>query len=229
MNMNNDNKIRPMDYVAGVDELLLEIQTDTGEQESTEMLAAFLRRHMRQRGWKRERLAQELDAPPEYINLLLDAVLPASQIDRLMLETIARVFQEDPATIFTFVSRTFYSEDNRDDMIQAKQQLSEYILSEVNNVLFATIDERYADDTANKAVYDQVIGELQRIIARQRRDLRFIESLLKSLENPNLTQMLSQDTIQISAEPDEQTIIYLKKNLERIVKHFGGEPDVHVG
>ncbi|MEO1290281.1 MAG: hypothetical protein AAFV93_21220, partial [Chloroflexota bacterium] len=163
--MTGDNKIRKIDYVAGVDELLERIQklsTQLTSYKDAELFASYLRRRQKAHDIAVDDLANELNCPTVYLNLLLQAKIPAMKIDRIFLETVAEVFQDDIAMVFSLVGQLYYSEDTRDDVIYANQKFSEYILSEVNNILFATIDERYADDNTAPETYDKVITELQR-------------------------------------------------------------------
>ncbi|MEL6404771.1 MAG: hypothetical protein AAFR81_10440 [Chloroflexota bacterium] len=250
MNSNNNNthltsnrkpkKVRSMGYVAGVDEFLEDNRAflSNRETDAPHMLAAYLRQQMRQRSWKPEDLAQKLEAPVSYVNLLLDARIPQSKIDRYLLHCIVETLDADQTFVFGLVGRQVYPEDNREQMIEAKHDLSEYILTEISNVLLTTIDGAYnASETSQPDMYDKVLKELHKIIARQRRDLRFVQMLINSLDNPELIQSISgnldelADLTEIAAESGMDTqpqhkalprkeIDFVKNRLQRIVRYF---------
>lgn len=188
--------VRSLGYVTGVDEFLDANRSILSNEhdDAPHMLAAYLRQQMRERGWKPEDLARELGVleADGYINYLLDARIPQSKIDRYLLHTIADIFDADEHFVFSLVGRKVYSEDNREQMIEAQHDLSEYVLTEISNVLLTTIDGAYdAKDTPRQELYDRVLKELHNIIARQRRDLKFVQMLINSLDNPELIQTFS--------------------------------------
>lgn len=233
-------KVRSLGYVAGVDEFLEahESQLSSRHTDAPHMLAAYLRQQLNQRTWEPDYLAQKLDAPPQYVKLLLKARIPQSKIDRDILLAIAETFDADPKFIFRLVGRQIVAEKEQDEMVEARQDLSEHILDEISNVLLTTIDSAYnTPDLSQTERYEHVLKELHRIIAKQREDLRSIKDLIHTLNDPELMQTVSTNIDKLTdlvdtanragyeTEPvhknlPDNEIVLMKQRLQRIVEHI---------
>ena len=227
-------KVLGFDYVEGVDEFMNDLARAYDPHEiaqSTEMLGFLLQDLMREHEWDAAELARRLQAPEDMIERLLDGRLPAHLLDNELLELIAELLHMDLSAVGAMIGRDIRDiRWDRESEIEAKERLAQYILKELSDVLFDTIDSRYSNpvevDQARQAEYYRVIAELERIIARQRRELKFVENLISSLRDPGLSVDVRLNAFGVEDDHEKLSIIYMKSHLKRIVNHLKGIEDL---
>lgn len=215
------SKVLNMDYVEGIDELLGDIfpLDETGVKTGTikaptSFLATLLEDYLENNHWSRADLAERLDCPTQVVDAILSGRVPPSRFDSDLIERIANVIGYDATTIGLMVGQEI--KPDREQVLRQREQESQDYLQTISNVLFETLDARYEHySEGRQELYDEVIRELEKLIARQRRDLKFIESLKARLQNPDFPVILP-----VQGNLRKPTILYLKEHLRRIVKQL---------
>jgi plasmid maintenance system antidote protein VapI len=216
-------KVLSMDYVEGIDELLGDIfpLDDTGVKTGTikaptGFLATLLEDYLENNHWSKADLAERLDCPVHVVDAILTGRVPPSRFDSDLIERIATVIGYDASTIGLMVGQEITPD--REQVMRQREQESQDYLQTISNVLFETLDAKYDHySEGRQELYDEVIRELEKLIARQRRDLKFIESLKARLQNPDFPVILP-----VQGSLRKPTILYLKEHLRRIVKQLQG-------
>lgn len=222
-----------LDYVEGIDELigslvhtgdLTEFITSPGKP--TDFLALMIEDYLELHGMSREALAERMDCEPRILDAILTGRVPADKFDAGLVEKIGAAIECEPSTIALMLGRETAADPKQ--VVQNKEQEAREYLNAISNVLFEALDMRYQKgiqhDPNRQREYDEVIKKLEEIIAKQRRDLRFVESLKAKLENPENSVLMPVDD-----SPRQPTILRMKENLRRIVEQLEGQHHAGVG
>lgn len=225
-----------IDYVEGIDEYLESLfsaplpkpdisQRLGTDKRPTAFLVTLLEDCMFANRWAKSDLAVRLDVPIEILDLLLTGVIPPIKLDLDLLEKIAQLTGFEVSTIGAMVGRDITND--RQVMAERREREVRDYLQTISNVLFETIDARYRSEIhvspEHDKQYDLIIRKLEEIIAKMRRDLKFVESVKAMLKNPESPLTLPKE----SEKPGGgSTILHLREHLERIVKQLEDEKEV---
>lgn len=222
------NKIVSMDYVSDVDELMDYI-SPIAQQEKKHRPSLFLSRliqkRMRENNWDDQRLANELYVDIEIAQLLKLGILPGDQYDNDLINSIARLLEYHPKNIAQMIGMgEKFSTDKMQEELDSKNQLARYFLDQLGEVLFDTIEDRYSqkieENERLRTKYDQVIQKLQRIVARQRKELKFVEELIASLESTDKSHVQLEVHLSSDAHDSSESLTVVKKRIKRIKDYF---------
>ncbi|HEX2623581.1 MAG TPA: hypothetical protein VHL11_25650 [Phototrophicaceae bacterium] len=218
------SKVLAMDYVEGMDELLDDLfpagddSRVTGTiKYPTGFIAGLLEDYLEFNHWSKSDLAQQMDCPVDVVDAILSGRVPPSRFDADLIEKIASVTGYNTSTIGAMVGQEV--PPDRETRLKLREQESQDYLQVISNVLFEALDARH--DLAvesHQDIYDEVIRELEKLIARQRSDLKFIESLKAKLLNPEAPLILP-----VQGNLRKPTVLYLREHLQRIVKQLQGD------
>jgi len=203
---NNRNEVHTSDP------LLDTIKTELyAKVRPSEKLAAYIKGVLLNRQWTLEEFADRLGHQTTlFVRALISGQMSEEVIDDDMIENLGRVIERSPNVIRVILGRKPQDGSQLDALINEQTEQSQEMIA----TLLAILPNRYdsdVDDNVHKSKqYDFVIRQIERFIARQKRELEAAKRLVKQLQ---------QD------DPDESMKLDLRRIIYRIIADY---PDAEI-
>jgi hypothetical protein len=194
------------------DPLLDTIKTELyAKVRPSEKLAAYIKGVLLNRQWTLEEFANRLGHQTTlFARALISGQMSEEVIDDDMIENLGRVIERNPNVIRVILGRKPQEGSQLDALINEQTEQSQEMIATLLAVLPNRYDSEVDDNNHKSKQYDFVIRQIERFIARQKRELEAAKRLVKQLQ---------QD------DPDESIKLDLRRIIHRIIADY---PDAEI-
>lgn len=166
----------------------------------SEKLGAYIKGVLLNRQWTLEDLADKLGHQTTlFLRALLSGQMPEEAIDDEFIEDLGRVIDRSPNVIRVILGRKPKEGTRLDTLLSEQAQQSDEMIATLLTVLPTRYESDVDNDVHRSKQYDFVIRQIEKFIARQKRELDAAKRLVKQLQ---------EDTPDESMKLDLQRIIY---------------------
>lgn len=167
-------------------------------------LAAYLQGVLVNRQWTLDDLARKLGHQTTLrVRALLSGQMPSEAIDEDLIEDLARAIERSPNVIRVILGRNPHLSTKLDTLLEEQTGQSEAMVEALLRLLPGRYSEQIDGDNHRSKQYDFVIRQLEKFIARQKRELDEARRLVMELQQDN---------------PDESIKIDLRRIINRIIE-----------
>ena len=194
------------------DPLLDTIKTELyAKVRPSEKLAAYIKGVLLNRQWTLDEFAERLGHQTTlFVRALISGQLSEEVIDDDMIENLGRVIERSPNVIRVILGRKPKEGSQLDALLSEQTEQSQEMRATLLAILPNRYDAEIDDDVHKSKQYDFVIRQLERFIARQKRELEAAKRLVKQLQED---------------DPDESMKLDLRRIIYRII---ADDPDAEI-
>jgi hypothetical protein len=177
----------------------------------SEKLGRYIQGVLLNRQWTLEDLAEKLGhETPLFLRALVTGNLSEESIDEQFIEDLARIIDRSPNVIRVILGRKPKEGTRLESLLSEQTEHNAEMIATLLEVLPERYEPDINDDFHKSKQYDFVIKQLEKFIARQKRELEAAKKLVKQLQE---------------YAPDES----MKLDLQRIIYHIiTNDPEAEV-